>query len=519
MNSIPISTVVNVTPGVIGVGGNALQMSGLVLTQNLLMPTGTVLSFANAAAVSNFFGPSSAEYAYASLYFAGFTLGTQTPGAILFAPYNASARAGWLQSGSMANVTLAQLQAIAPGTLTITFAGTGLTSSSINLSSATSFSDAATIIQAAFTTPPFAVTWDAVQSAFIFTSTSTGATETIIYPTDTIATALHLTQATGGTLSQGAAADTPSSAMNNAVAASENWATFSYITEPDLATKELFAAWVGTQNGYYQGVMWDSDTQASVSGATEPFGVVAKTAAYNGVICIGGDPAAATAQGTTLSAIAQSNAAFYQGLVASINFNVANGSVDPAGKTSLSAGCLIGCQNLTTYENLLANGYNCYGAFAGRNQNYAFFSNGNVPGEFVQAQQYLNQIWFNAAMQQSLAALYTSVNFIPEDTSGVGLIKSALVGAPSSNSSNTSGTPGGPINTALLNGTIQVGIPLTAAQAAEVNAAAGVNCAGQLTNVGYYLKVSFAGTVANVQLWYTGGQSVQTIQLSSVDVL
>ncbi len=519
MNTIPISTVVSVTPGVLGVGGNALQMSGLVLTQSLLMPTGEVLSFPSAAAVSNFFGPASAEYAYASIYFAGFTLGTQTPGAILFAPYNASARAGWLQSGSMANVTLTQLQAITPGTLTITFAGTGLTSGSINLSSATSFSDAATIIQAAFTSPPFAVTWDAVQTAFIFTSTATGATETIIYPTDTIATALFLTQATGGTLSQGAAADTPASAMNNAVAANENWATLSYIIEPNLTTKEAFAAWFGTQNGYYQGVMWDSDTQASVANATEPFGVVAKTAGYNGVIAIGGDPAAASAQGTTLAAVAQSNAAFYQGLVASINFNVSNGSADPAGKTSNSAGCLIGCQNLTTYTNLLANGYNCYGAFAGRNQNYAFFSNGNVPGEFTQTQQYLNQIWFNAAMQQALASLYMSVNYIPEDPSGASLIKAALVGAPSSNSSNTTGTAGGPINTALTNGTIQVGVALTSAQAAEVNAAAGVNCAGQLTNVGYYLKVSWSGTVANVQLWYTGGQSVQTIKLSSVDVI
>lgn len=519
MTTIPISTVVNVTPGVIGAGGNALQMNGLVLTQNLLMPTGTVLSFANAAAVSDFFGPASAEYAYASIYFAGFTLGTQTPGAILFAPYNASARAGWLQSGSLANMTLTQLQGITPGTLTITFAGTGLTSSSINLSSATSFSDAATIIEDAFTSPPFGVTWDAVQSAFIFTSNSTGASETIIFPTDTIATALYLTAATGGTLSQGAAADSPSSAMNNAVAASENWATMSYITEPNLATKELFAAWFGTQNGYYQGVMWDSDTQASVANASEPFGVVAKANGYNGVICIGGDPAAATAQGTTLAAIAQSNAAFYQGLVASINYNVSNGSVDPAGKTSNSAACLVGCMNLATYTNLLANGYNCYGAFAGRNQNYSFFSNGNVPGEFTQAQQYLNQIWFNAAMQQALASLYTSVNSIPEDTSGASLIKAALVGAPASNSSNTSGTAGGPINTALLNGTIQVGVALTSAQAAEVNAAAGVNCAGQLTNVGYYLKVTWAGTVANVQLWYTGGISVQTIQLSSVDVL
>ena len=65
---------------------------------------------------------------------------TQWPSTILFAPYNAADRAGWLQSGSLASVTLTELQALS-GTIILTVAGTLFTSSSITLSAATSLSD------------------------------------------------------------------------------------------------------------------------------------------------------------------------------------------------------------------------------------------------------------------------------------------------------------------------------------------------------------------------------------------
>lgn len=516
--TIPASSVVSVTPGVLSPGGNALVMNGLVLTESLLMPTNSVLSFANAQAVSDFFGPSSAEYAYATTYFAGYVNGTQLPASILFAPYNAAARAGWLQSGSLASMTLTQLQAITPGTLTITFAGSALTSSSINLSSATSFSDAATIIQSAFTTPPFAVTWDAVQSAFIFTSTATGATETIVYPTDTIATALHLTAATGATLSQGAAADTPTTAMNNAVAISQNWATMSYITEPALADKETFAQWFSTQEDEYLMVAWDSDAQASVQNATEPFGVIAKTNKYNGVMCIGGDPAAGS-----LTTLCSNIAAFVQGMIASINFSARNGRIALAGKSANSSAVVAACANLQTYDNLLANGYSTYGAFASRNQGFTFFSNGNMPGSFPWTDQYVDQIWLSAQLQLALLTLYTSVGAIPYDPSGYGLIRSALAGQNNTGSA----TDNGPINNALNNGVIQVGVVLSSTQAAAVNQAAGVsNAASSVQNNGYYLQVLDPGATARnarqtpiINLWYSDGGAVQTFSMSSVDIL
>ncbi len=515
--TIPASQIANVIPGVLSPGGAGLVMNGLVLTQSALMPTNSVKSFASPAAVSAFFGPASAEFNYATIYFAGYQNSTQLPSAILFAPFNAAARSAWLQSGNLAAVPLATLQAL-DGTLTITTNGTPLTSSAINLTGIASQSLMATAITDAFTTPPFAVTWDAVQGAFIVTTTATGATETLTYATGTIAAGLFMTQDTGATLSQGAAVDTPASALNNVVGITQNWATMSYLVEPTLTGKEALAAWFSTQDDEYLGVIWDTDSQASVSGATEPFGVVAKANGYNGVLCIGGDPAVGS-----LGPLTMNTAAFVQGMIASINFSQTNGRITLAGKSAQSAAVLPTCANLQTYQNLLANGYSCYGAFASRNAGFTFFSNGNMPGSFPWADQYIDQIWLSAQLQLALFNLYTTVNDIPYDPTGYGLIRASLVGQATANGAVTYD---GPINNALNNGVIQNGVSLSSAQAAEVNNAAGASVAGTIQSNGYYLQILDPGAPARnarqtpiINLFYTDGGAVQQFSMASVDIL
>ena len=176
--SIPASDIVQVTPSVLAAGGTALALNGVVLTQNSRVPIGTVRQFSNAADVGTFFGLTSVEYQWAGFYFQGRNNATIIPGAMLFAQYPEVAVAAWLRGGSLAAMTLAQLQAITAATLTVVANGTRYTSTSINLSGATSFSNAAALIQAAFTTPPFTVTWDTIASAFVVTNTLTGATST-----------------------------------------------------------------------------------------------------------------------------------------------------------------------------------------------------------------------------------------------------------------------------------------------------------------------------------------------------
>jgi hypothetical protein len=497
-------------------------MNGLVLSPNTLIPSGEVLSFAltdgSAQTVSDFFGPSSDEYAYASIYAAGFTNGTQQPASILFALYNSTtATSATLRSGSFANYSLAEMQALT-GVLTLTVDGTSFTSSSISLTGVTSQSLMAAAIAAAFTgTGKPTVTWDAVHSEFVFTSTTTGANSTITYATGTLAQNLLVTAASGGVTSQGAALATPSTVMNSVTAVSQNWATMSYLVEPSLADKKLFATWFSESDDKYLATMWDSDANASVSGGTGTFGVWCKTNHVNGVMCIGGDPAVGS-----LGPLAMNVAAFVQGMVASINYNATNGVINLSGKSANSASVTPTCSSLQTYTNLLANGYNCCGSFASRNFGFTFFSDGNLPGGFPWADEYINQIWLNAQFELTLLNLYTTTNLIPYDSTGYGMIRSALIGQ----SNSTSSSDNGPINNALNNGVIQTGMTLSSTQAVAVNQAAGKSVSSTIESNGYYLQITDPGAVARqakqtpiINFWYTYGSGIQKFSMASINIL
>jgi hypothetical protein len=171
MSTIPVSAVVQVIPSVVGAGGAGLALSGLVLTSNTRIPVGTVLSFPTQASVSSYFGGSSVEATIAADYFSGFVGATAVPGAMLLAQYNQSSVAPWLRGASVAALTLAQLQALS-GTLVVVVNGVQKTSSTINLSTATSFSSAAALIATGF------AAYDAVtaSSSTIAAGTATNAT-------------------------------------------------------------------------------------------------------------------------------------------------------------------------------------------------------------------------------------------------------------------------------------------------------------------------------------------------------
>ena len=155
MTTIPASLYVSVTPSVLPAGGNELDVIGLCLTQGNRVPIGSVYSFASGSAVGTFFGLSSAEATAAyggtsnlgSGYFGGFTGASVTPGAMLFAQWAPGGAPAYLWGGNaFAALTLSQLQALS-GSLNVTIDGVAHNAASINLSSATSFSSAAALIQ------------------------------------------------------------------------------------------------------------------------------------------------------------------------------------------------------------------------------------------------------------------------------------------------------------------------------------------------------------------------------------
>jgi len=146
MNSIPASKLVRVIPSVLAAGGNPLSLNAVMLTDDTSIPIGVVQGFGTLEDVQNWFGPTSIEAALAGVYFSGYDNALTLPSTLYFAQYNAAAVSAYLRSGSFAGVTLAQLQALS-GNLVIVIDGKTVTSANINLAAATSFTNAAALVQ------------------------------------------------------------------------------------------------------------------------------------------------------------------------------------------------------------------------------------------------------------------------------------------------------------------------------------------------------------------------------------
>jgi hypothetical protein len=490
--SIPASNIVTVNPGVIDSGGTGLALNGLILSSNAYIPTGTVQSFVSADAVKDFFGPASAEYAIAPNYFLGFDNSTTKPGMLYFAPYVGTDRAAWLQSGSLASMTLTQLKALS-GVLTVTVDGVVKTSSTITLSGATSFSNAATLITSGFS-GGVTCTWDSIKSVFFLTSATTGALSTITFATGTLSAGLKFTSATGAILSQGDVADTPATAMDAAKSKTQNWATFTTMWEPLIADKEAFAAWTNSQNQRFLYVCWDTDVQATVNGSTTCFGVVSKTAEYDAVLCVYNTLALAV---------------MALGTAASIDFNRRNGRITFAFKTQ--SGFPATVTDETISANLLANGYSYYGTYATANDSFTFFYDGKISGKWLFADTYVDQIYINSQFQLALMELLTNIKSIPYNDAGYALIRAAMLD---------------PIAQGLNSGIIRTGIALSSAQAAEINSAAGLDVSSDIEKQGYYLQILDPGAQVRgnrgtpvINFWYTDGGAVHKISLASIDII
>lgn len=489
--SIPISSIVNVLPGVLSTSGSAVDLNGMVLTSAADVPIGTVAQFASAADVAAYFGSSSTEATVANVYFAGPTNATALPGLLYFYQYNDADVAAYLRGGKL-SLSLTQLQALS-GTLTVTVDGTPNTSATISLSAATSFTNAASLILAGFTSPNFTVTWNAQHGAFVVTSNTTGATSTVAFASGTLADSLGLTAAQGAVLSQGAAAATPATAMASIVNITQNWAAFTTTFGPELADKQAFSLWTSQQNYRYIYAGFDSDVNALTPSSTNTWAYSVKEASQSGSVCIYGDV---------------THAAFVLSYVASINFNKLNGSSSLAFQNQ--AGLVASVTNQTDAATLLANGYNFYGSYANAKKDFIFFYNGSISGKFAWVDDFANQIWLNANLQLALVTLLTSNIAVPYNQQGYSLIRSACLD---------------PINNAKNFGMIQTGVTLAANQVQALYSAIGSDVSATLSANGYYLQVSDASPSARVArttppitLYYTSGGKVQQITMSSIEV-
>lgn len=505
MGGVSAKRFVNSIPSVLAAGGTALGMNGNFLTANQAVPIGAFLKFGSATAVANFFGTTSLEAQLANIYFAGYVGATQIPSAMYFAQYNTSAVAGYLRGAALTGITPAQLQSLS-GTITLVIDGVSHTSANINLASASSFSAAAALIQTGIQggTPSSTATctYDSTRNAFVITSSTTGSSSAVGFPTSgTLATGLLLTQATGAALSPGAAPATPSGLMTPLSTISQDWATFMLTFDPDGGTdggpiKQQFAQWNAAQGEYYAFVAWDDAVLPSTE-ANDTSCFAQAVAGLEGTI-----PIWSATQGPQ-------NAAFLCGYAASINFQTVGGRTNAAFRSSPALTPDISSD--TVYENVTSNGYNCYASVATRTGQFAWFQPGSISGSWKWIDSYFNQLYYNALFQSDYATFLTNTPNVPYNTQGYTAIRGAI-----SSDIKQMGDFGAWV----------AGGELSGLQIAQVNAACGgLNVAATIESQGWYQYVADPGpTVRQARgspinkFFYFDGESVQMINMSSTDV-
>lgn len=385
---------------------------------------------------------------------------------------------------------------VTPATITAFLTGTGGVGTYTVNGAAQDFNPGGAVTVASAAT----VTYDAQLARFLVHSPTTGDDSTIGFATGALSAGLKLTAATSAVLSQGADAGTPAGTMATVAQVLQNWATFMTTFEPDTATKLLFATWVQTTNKRFAYVAWDSDAGPLDGDDPTSFGAQVTAAEMNGIFPIY-EPADDSGNGR--------KAAFVCGTVGSIDFLQTQGRLTFAYKGQ--AGLVADITDATVADNLQANGYNFYGAYATANDRFVNLQRGSTPGPYKFFDPYVNQIWFNAALQLAFMGLLTSIRSLPYNTAGYNLLRAAALD---------------PITTALNAGVIQPGVTLSNSQRAQVNTAAGANIADTLQTSGYYLQILDADPVVRANrgsppmtLWYTDGGSIQNIELASIDVL
>ena len=263
--SIPASEIVTVLPSVLGAGGTAMALNAVIISDDVKF---VAKEYSNAGAVGNDYGTTSDKYKFAQIYFNGFTGSTVKPSALFISKYSAVDSAAKLTGASLRSMSLDQLKAIT-GAISVTIDGV-LATGTVDLSAATSFSNAATLIATALTA---AVTFDTQLQSFVIASGTTGATSSISFASGAAAEALALTELTGAQLDNVTTVDTATTAMKRLTNYTLNLSTIVAETSTALnddIQKEI-ATWVSLQNHRYWLVKYGEEPTALIANNTTNF--------------------------------------------------------------------------------------------------------------------------------------------------------------------------------------------------------------------------------------------------------
>ncbi|HCQ7755533.1 DUF3383 domain-containing protein [Citrobacter sp. 50677481] len=496
MSTIPLSVDFNITPNVVTPAGSAVDANGLMLTDNELIPVGAVQSYFSSSDVSALMGSESKEFLAAQQYFNGYENSSVIPGELLMYRIVTADVAGYLLSGNLKGVALATLKAIPAGTITLSVDGVSTTSASIDLSTATSFSDIADKLETGIGASKVSVEWLPIANRFIIRSATTGADSEVSFASDgALATGLLLTAATAATVSPGSDAVTLTDTMNNIINTNQNWILFNSLVELTDDQKGELCAWANSSKNRYGYVVHDTTQAGTIANNANCFvQQVVVANGYENIFPVYGSYM------YSVTALAYA---------ASIDFARTNGRI--SFKFRGFSGLAPNVSDLATAQALKSNGYNFYGSYSLNKTMAQYASDGAITGKFVWLDSFIDQVWINANLVGAFANLFTNNQSYPFNATGYGAVSAAVIDVAEQ---------------ALNFGAIQRGVTLDNAQIRIVNNTVGKDISATLYSQGWFLYIPTQPGSARIErdlqgviFYYVDGQLIQSITMSSTAIL
>jgi hypothetical protein len=532
MAAVSIDKIVSVTGTVLNTApGNALLITN-ALTENILAPVNSVLSFTNATNVGSYFGLTSDEYLFAVTYFKSYSTSLTVPGSILFSRYVSTPVSAYMFSANaLPKNTVTAIKAIASPTLTLTIDDAGLTLSlaQADFTAATGLTDIATVIEAALQTisgySSSTCTIIGNNQFCVTAPTITPADTTISYATGNLAALLGLSQATAPKLSQGTSGGNAAFNLDAIINTNSNWFSLSYVTRltgdaqsDEYAVTVDLTSWIAAQSSGnpYIGLWWEGGTAPYTLNSTNNLTYYLVDAGYgttlNGQTTLN-VPVQVDYNGlNSFNSVTDNEigiyAAFVGGMGASINYNNVNAKINFAGKQQ--TGLAVNVTNTVQYEQLLLNAYNVYAQFSSRSASFNMSENGVIGGSYLWIDNIYDAAWLFSTEQNQLAQLLQNVARIPYNAQGISTVGAVLTNV---------------VAAAKNAGVIEAGNTFDATQIQAVTEIVGQDVSSLLTSNGYYLyfppitaNQRVNRTPLNVTLIYSNGGAINQINVGNVFV-
>lgn len=435
-----------------GVGGAAAvarrELIARLMTTNSKVPTKGVLEFGGGAStalknVGDYFGTTSAEYAFASKYFGFISKDVKQAEKISFARYSLIATAPQLISKEVG--ALSALKAITTGSIKISMGGSSYEATGLDFSSATSYADCASVLQTAIQgnttggTLWTSATVSFTDGAFVLTGGETGANDivpaTAASSGDDISSLVGWSVSTDPIVSVGVDAQTLTQELDRIVNTSDNFGSFDFVESLTAESVGEIASWTNAQNvGYVFSHAVNSSNYSTVQAECE---------GKNGV-CL---TLASTGDNAQFMPMAIGACIDYSRVNASTNFMFNQFPSETATVTTDS--------DADKYD---AKKINYLGLTQQAGKTVSFYQRGFLQGDVADIGVYWNEMWLKDAISTEMLNLLLAIKQLPANEDGSNTARGILCEV---------------IDEAKLNGVISVGKSLDSVQKAFITTLSG----------------------------------------------